>query len=63
MTGKKLTINSDGACRGNPGPAGVGEQILPGRTAASPRNAAGGRADLHLTIGDECVEVAADGGR
>ncbi len=24
MTGKRLTFNSDGACRGNPGPAGVG---------------------------------------
>ncbi len=24
MTGKRLTINSDGACRGNPGPAGIG---------------------------------------
>jgi ribonuclease HI len=27
MTGKRLTINSDGACRGNPGPSGIGVSI------------------------------------
>jgi ribonuclease HI len=27
MSGKRLTIHSDGACRGNPGPAGIGVSL------------------------------------
>ena len=46
-----------------PGPAGVGEQVVPGRAAPTARAAARRVAHLGLAVGDQRVQMPADGRR